>query len=120
MQYAAAKPAVSTIGARLVLNVPADAVVYLVDQRMTAAGTVRQYNVPKLKVGKTYGYPLRVEIVRNGQKHVIEATQKIRQGDKVEMVCDLEFGALTLSHKEGQKNVLELTLHKAVPKIARK
>ena len=95
-------------------------VVYLVDQRMTAAGTSRQFNIPKLESGKTYGYPLRVEITRNGQKHVVSATQKIRAGDKVELVCNLEADSLTLAHKNGQTNVLQLTVHAAVEKIARR
>ena len=46
--------------AQLVLNVPADAIVYLSNQRMTLEGTVREFTIPGLQSGTEYAYPVRV------------------------------------------------------------
>ena len=70
----------------LVVKVPADATVYLVDQKMTLTGTERRYRIPLADPGKDYTYPIRVEVVRDGKTLVSRSEQKIRGGQRFEIV----------------------------------
>jgi uncharacterized protein (TIGR03000 family) len=70
----------------LVVKVPADATVYLVDQKMTLTGTERRYRIPLADPGKDYTYPIRVEVVRDGKTLVSRSEQKIRGGQRFEVV----------------------------------
>jgi uncharacterized protein (TIGR03000 family) len=72
--------------AQLVLNVPADAVVYLSNQRMTLEGSVREYTVPGLKAGYEYPYPVRVEMVRDGKTFAAKSDQQIQAGQRLNLV----------------------------------
>jgi len=94
--------------AQLVLSVPAGADVYLVNQKMASQGAVRRYSSTVLKEGATFGYPIRVDVVINGQKYSTSAKQLIRRGDVVELVAELKDGRLELTQKAGQSNVLAL------------
>lgn len=96
--------------AQMVFHVPADAVVYLVDQKMSNTGDVRTFNSPILKDGKKFGYPIRVELTRNGKTFKAEGTQLVRAGDKVELkiAFNAELGQLSMVQSEGQASVLEL------------
>jgi uncharacterized protein (TIGR03000 family) len=58
---------IETDRAHLILSVPADAVVYLNNQRMSLEGASRTYFVPGLQAGKQYRYPVKVEVVRAGR-----------------------------------------------------
>lgn len=71
---------------KLAMQVPADAVVYLAGQKMTLTGTQRLFVTPALETGKTFQYPIRVEMVQNGQPVVLSATQPIRAGQTIELV----------------------------------
>ena len=51
----------------LELNVPADAVVYLMNQKMTITGPIRRYSIPLTNATSTYDYPVRVELVTEGK-----------------------------------------------------
>ena len=72
--------------ARLILNVPADAVVYMGDQRMTLTGTSREYLVPGLESGKQYRYAVRVEVVRDGTVYRADSVQQIQAGQRLDLV----------------------------------
>lgn len=83
----------------LVVKVPADATVYLVDQKMSLTGTERKYRIPLADAGKEYTYQIRVEVVRNGKTLVSRSEQKIRSGQQfevavAEMVDDGELVAV--------------------------
>ena len=54
--------------ARLLLRVPADAVVRLNGQRMRANGEEREYLSPELEEGETYVYDIQVTWTQEGQK----------------------------------------------------
>jgi len=107
--------------ARVTLHVPENAVVYLVNQKMSITGTVRQFNLPKLAEGKTYEYPIRVEIKQDGKTHQVDGFQSIRRGDVVELVCKVnaEKSEVTMAQKEGQKNVLDLRIVPSVNLVSK-
>jgi uncharacterized protein (TIGR03000 family) len=69
----------------LVVKVPADATVYLADQKMSLTGTERKFRVPVGDAGKEYKYPVRVEVVRDGKTLVSRTEQKLRGGQQVEL-----------------------------------
>jgi uncharacterized protein (TIGR03000 family) len=72
--------------ARLTLNVPSDAVVYLSNQRMTMEGTVREFVIPGLKSGMQYRYPVRVDVVLEGRPYTASVDQQVQAGQKVNLV----------------------------------
>src|SRR5262249_4536033 len=53
--------------ARLIVNLPADAKLFLDDQPTTSRATERTFITPALEPGKVYTYKVRVEIGRDGQ-----------------------------------------------------
>ncbi|MBC7965069.1 MAG: TIGR03000 domain-containing protein [Fuerstia sp.] len=69
----------------LVVRVPQDATVYLVDQKMTLTGTERRYRIPLADPGKEYTYPIRIEVVRDGKTLVSRSEQKVRGGQRFEV-----------------------------------
>lgn len=69
----------------LVVRVPKDATVYLVDQKMTLTGTERRYRIPLADPGKEYTYPIRIEVVRDGKTLVSRSEQKVRGGQRFEV-----------------------------------
>ena len=96
--------------AQIVISVPADAVIYLVGQKTKSTGEFRTYNSPVLKNGKKFGYPIRVELTRDGQTYTAEGMQTVRAGDRVELKVefDAQFGRLSLTQVEGQASVIGL------------
>jgi uncharacterized protein (TIGR03000 family) len=81
----AVEASVDRSAAMLIVKVPADATVYLVDQKMSLTGVERKYRIPLAEVGKDYTYPIRVEIVRDGKKLVSRSEQKVRAGQRFEV-----------------------------------
>jgi uncharacterized protein (TIGR03000 family) len=61
--------------ARITIDVPADAKVYIDDQLMKAESARRTYQTPDLKPGQFYFYDIRAEVVRNGQ--VVSQSQRV-------------------------------------------
>ena len=80
--------------ARLVLNVPDNAEVYLMGRKMVTAGETRKYNVPVKDPAKLYTYRIRVRTER-GQ--AVETSQLIRAGQRLELTISLESGRLAVS-----------------------
>lgn len=86
--------------ARIALTVPSDAVVYLSDQRMTLAGSNRQYVIPDLEPGRPYAYPIRVELVRGGQLYRAAAEPRIQAGQRLDLVFyETNAGAQSVAQK---------------------
>jgi uncharacterized protein (TIGR03000 family) len=52
---------------RLIVEVPADAKLYIDDQPMKTAAQVRSFQTPDLEAGQMYYYIVRAEMVRDGQ-----------------------------------------------------
>ncbi len=77
---------------------------------MTTTGDVRVFNSPILKNGKQFGYPIRVELTRDGKTFKAEGTQMVRAGDRVELKIEFiaELGQLSMIQADGQPKVLEL------------
>ena len=76
--------------ARLVVNVPSDAKVYLQDQLMTISGPVRRYVSPRLTPGTEYVYQIRVEVERDGRTLSKTTTAKVRSGQNVDVKVALD------------------------------
>src|SRR5260370_2256748 len=53
--------------ARLIVELPADAKLYVDDRLMQTTSERRVFNSPRLEQGQTYYYILRAEVVRDGQ-----------------------------------------------------
>jgi uncharacterized protein (TIGR03000 family) len=64
--------------ARLIVNLPADAKLFLDDQSTTSRSAERTFFTPALEPGRVYTYTVRAEIVRDGQtlteSKVVEVT----------------------------------------------
>jgi len=67
------------------MNVPADADVYLVDRKMSVRGKERRFRIPTRDSSREYTYPVRVEVIRDGQKIVSESIQRIRGGKQIKV-----------------------------------
>jgi len=70
-----AKQAAAAAPARLIVQLPADAQLFLDDQPTTARAGERTFVTPGLEPGYLYSYTVRAEITRDGQKHI--ETKKI-------------------------------------------
>lgn len=94
---------IAPVETKAVINVtlPADAVVYLRDQRMTITGPTRRYTIPLTNTSKTYEYPLRVEFQgEDGQKTEAITTLSIKAGSRIDVkVADDESLQVTLAKK---------------------
>jgi uncharacterized protein (TIGR03000 family) len=69
--------------ARLVIEVPADAKLYIDDQMMKTSSDKRVFNTPVLEAGSTYYYILRVEVAREGTTHTETRRILIKAGEEV-------------------------------------
>ncbi|MCI0642031.1 MAG: TIGR03000 domain-containing protein [Gemmataceae bacterium] len=61
--------------ARVIVEVPADAKLFIDDQPTIATSTRRVFHTPDLSADRTYFYDLKAEVVRNGQ--TIVRTQRV-------------------------------------------
>jgi uncharacterized protein (TIGR03000 family) len=61
--------------ARITVEVPADAKVYIDDQLMHSQSARRTYQTPDLQSGQFYFYDVRAEVIRNGQ--LVSQSQRI-------------------------------------------
>jgi uncharacterized protein (TIGR03000 family) len=82
--------------ARVVVNLPADAKLFVDDQLMKASSEHRTFNTPALEEGQVYYYELRAEVMRNGQKTVQNKRLTLRSGEIFEAsFTDLGSGVTT-------------------------
>ena len=77
------KDEVSSTRAKLIVEVPADAKLYIDDQLMKTPATRRVYSTPDLERGQLYYYMVRVEVVREGQKQTETKRVILRAGQEV-------------------------------------
>jgi uncharacterized protein (TIGR03000 family) len=70
--------------ARLIVELPADAKLYVDDLLMKTTSERRVFNSPRLELGQTYYYMLRAEVVRDGQ--TVSDTKRVllRAGEVVQ------------------------------------
>lgn len=80
----------ATAKAGLVMQVPVEAKVFLVNQEMTLQGTTRKYSTPPLEVERSFIIPIRVEVTRDGQTIEATAKQSIRAGQTIQLVVALD------------------------------
>jgi|SRR5579871_3923056 len=70
--------------ARLIVELPADAKLYVDDRLMQTNSERRVFSSPRLEDGQTYYYILRAEVVRDGQTLSDTKRVLVRAGDVVE------------------------------------
>jgi uncharacterized protein (TIGR03000 family) len=69
--------------AKLVVEVPADAKLYIDDQLMKSSAAVRSFSTPELEIGQAYYYILRVESVRDGKTYEETKSVVVYAGESV-------------------------------------
>jgi uncharacterized protein (TIGR03000 family) len=69
--------------ARLIIEVPAEAKLYIDDQPMKTTSARRTFSTPALEAGQTYYYILRAEVTREGKTQSETKRVLIRSGDTV-------------------------------------
>lgn len=110
--------------AQLLFNVPEDAVIYMSGQKTASGGEFRKFNSPVLKPGKKFGYPIRVELTRDGKTFTAEGMQIVRANDRIELNIefDAQLGQLSLTQAPGQKSILKLVQRgpQAAPLVSQK
>jgi uncharacterized protein (TIGR03000 family) len=70
---------------------------------MNLEGPQRHFLVPSLQNGKTYDYPIRIELTRDGKTYSVSANQQVKAGNNVQLVCTFGGNSLQLAHKIGQE-----------------
>jgi uncharacterized protein (TIGR03000 family) len=69
--------------ARLIVEVPAEAKLYIDDQLMKTTSAKRSFNTPALQPGQQYYYILRAEVVVAGKSYTETKRVLIRAGDEI-------------------------------------
>jgi uncharacterized protein (TIGR03000 family) len=69
--------------ARLIVELPADAKLFVDDKQMKTGSERRSFTTPTLEKGETYYYVLKVEVIRDGKP--VTETKKIlvKAGDEI-------------------------------------
>lgn len=67
--------------AYVVVQVPADATLYLGGNRTSTTGAVRKFKVPVTDASRSYPYTVRAELTRNGQVYVAQSTETLVAGE---------------------------------------
>jgi uncharacterized protein (TIGR03000 family) len=70
--------------ARLIVDLPADAKLFVDDQPMKTASSRRVFRTPILEPGQAYYYILRAEIVRDGTTRTATKRVILRPGEEIE------------------------------------
>lgn len=69
--------------AKVIVNVPADAKLFIEGVAMTSTGAVRHFESPALVPGKLYTYTLKAEVVRDGKAVTTSRTVDVQAGQTV-------------------------------------
>jgi uncharacterized protein (TIGR03000 family) len=69
--------------ARLIVEMPADAQLFVDDQAMKTKSAVRTFNTPELEPGQVYYYDLRAEVIRDGKAVTQTRRVLLRAGEVV-------------------------------------
>jgi uncharacterized protein (TIGR03000 family) len=80
---APAKSASDLPRAKVVIDVPAQARLYIDDQLMPNKAGKRTFVTPPLRAGQQYFYDVRIELTENGQTQVQSTRVVLRPGDVV-------------------------------------
>jgi uncharacterized protein (TIGR03000 family) len=75
------KEAAAARAAKLIVELPADAQLYVDDQLMKATSAQRTFNTPALEAGQTYYYILRAEVIRDGKPQSETKRVLVRAGE---------------------------------------
>lgn len=70
--------------ARLIVELPADAKLFIDDHLMRTTSDRRTFNTPTLEDGQTYYYELRAEVVRDGKPVVVSRRITLKAGDEIQ------------------------------------
>jgi uncharacterized protein (TIGR03000 family) len=81
--------------AQLTIRLPADAALYIDNQRCPLTSNVRSFATPNLELGRKYFYTLRAEIVRDGQTITENRRVIVAAGQQV----NVEFGQLMTAQR---------------------
>lgn len=95
--------AASTAPTRLRLQVPADASVYLVGQKMNQTGTQRNYRLPELPAGQSYDYPVVVQVERQGRTISTQFSETVAAGVTREITVVEQSGQLVVRREAGDE-----------------
>lgn len=81
--------------AKLIVEVPSDARLYIDEQLTKASSERRVFNTPTLDKGQTYYYVVRAEVVRDGKTHSETKRVLVRAGEEIRASFpELETAAL--------------------------
>ena len=69
------KESLAPTKAKLIVEVPADAKLYIDDQLMKTGSNLRVFSTPNLEAGQAYYYVVRAEVTRDGKK--VEQTKRV-------------------------------------------
>jgi uncharacterized protein (TIGR03000 family) len=69
--------------AKLIIDLPADAKLFVDDQLMKTTSAHRVFNTPTLESGQTYFYILRAEVVRDGKSQSESKRVIVRAGEEI-------------------------------------
>jgi uncharacterized protein (TIGR03000 family) len=89
---------VSARAAKLVVEVPADAKLFIDDQPMKTTAERRSFNTPVLQPGQAYYYEVRAEVVRDGKSYSETKRVIVRAGE----TARTSFPELTSAGKKSE------------------
>jgi uncharacterized protein (TIGR03000 family) len=69
--------------AKLIIDVPADAKLFIDDQPMKTTSSRRAFSTPQLEPGQAYYYVVRAEVVREGKTYELTRRVIVRAGEQV-------------------------------------
>ena len=107
---AQSKQLYKALQARLVLELPEDADVYLADQKMMTPGAKRTFVVPVNDATKVYQYRFKVDVVRGGQKYFKNVTlDTLRAGAILKIAVEAPPAV------EGEPATIDVAVESVVP-----
>jgi uncharacterized protein (TIGR03000 family) len=89
--------------AKVIIDVPANARLYIDDQPMPDKAGKRTFVTPPLQRGQTYFYDVKLEVVQNGQPQVQTTRVILHQGDVVAAAFNGASNATTLVSTTGER-----------------
>jgi uncharacterized protein (TIGR03000 family) len=69
--------------AKLIVELPADAKLYIDDQKMNSTSERRVFNTPQLELGECYFYMLRAEVVKDGKPVSVTKRVILKPGEEI-------------------------------------
>lgn len=85
---AAADNALTTLPAKIVVQLPAGASLHLDDFRSNQTGTQRHFETPPLQIGHAYAYELKMELRRGEKVHKIRRTVEVKPGETATVILE--------------------------------